>query len=281
MEFGVSSFGWHAEPLDAALLERIRRSGWGKIELFANRPHLEYTNSSVRRDLADWFSGSDIRKPDLHLPFQERIGPRGIRWISALHAEERERQYALDETRRALELADSFPVENVVVHLGLPRQPFGPVLFDYAYRLVETIRSFADVHILLETLENEIATPARLLEFLEVARFDAVDICHDVAHTRLDDAVGDRVARIHLSDPAWGADSHRLGDNDDRTWAALVETLVRGDYRGDVVFEVAEMDLDRIGGVRSRIVDLTDEARTSLEEFRNRHRLAHPVSEEE
>ena len=46
------------------------------------------------------------------------------------------------------------------------------------------------------------------------------------------------------------------------------------------MFEVDEMDLGRIGGVRSRIEDLVGDARSSLEEFRNRHRLAHPVSEE-
>ncbi len=281
MEFGVSSFGWRARPLDATLFERIRLSGWERIELFANRPHLDYSDTRVRQDLAGWISGSGVRKLDLHLPFCEPTGSRRIRWISALQEEERERQYALDETRRALELTDFVPVENVIVHLGLDGQPFGPVLVEYAYRLIDTIRSFAGVHILLETLENEIATPAKLGELLEVARFDEVGVCHDVAHTRFDGTLVGRVARIHLSDPGAGADKHRLGANDDETWAALVETLVRFDYRGDVVFEVAEMDLDRIDGVRSRIVDLTGEAGNSLEEFRRRHRLARPVSEEE
>lgn len=280
MEFGVSTFGWGAGPLDAAILERIRQSGWGKIELFANLPHLDYANPRIRRDLAGWVSGSGVRKFDLHLPFFERTGPRRVRWISALHEDERERQYAIDETRRALELAELFPVENVVVHLGLPQQPFGPVLFDYAYRLVDTIRSFAGVHVLLETLGNEIATPAKLGEFLDVTRFSGVGICHDLAHTPLDGTMLEPVTRVHLSDPGAGADRHLLGANDDETWASLVETLVRFGYPGDVVFEVAEMDLDRIGGVRSRIVDLIDEARHSPEEFRNRHRLAHPVSEE-
>jgi sugar phosphate isomerase/epimerase len=283
MEFGVSTFAWREGPLDPALLDRIQGSGWRKIEIFGNRPHVDYTSAKVRRELSDWFGASDVRAPDLHLPFYERTGARSVRWISALHLEERERQAALDETRRALELTDLVKVEKVIVHFGVPGQPFGPVVFDHAYRLVDMIRSFADVRILIETLGNEIATPERLGEFIEVTRFDGVEICHDVAHTSFEGRTLERVARLHLSDPngGEGGDGHPLGPDSAGTWSSLVETIVRVGYAGEMIFEAGETDLSRMDSVRSRIVDLMGEARVSLREFRERYRLPHPVSEEE
>src|SRR5215510_5053021 len=142
MEFGISTQIYRGQRVTLDLLESIRKAGYERIELFANRPHFDFHDRSLLRSIARWFIENALPAPSLHLPFIENIGPTQRIWISVVESERRLREAAIDEIKRALELADHMSLAYVVLHLGNPRDKYSPVAFEYAYAAVTQIRSF-------------------------------------------------------------------------------------------------------------------------------------------
>src|SRR5215471_7199963 len=161
MDFGISTQIYRGQRVSVDLLESIRKAGYSRIELFANRPHFDFHDRSLLRGIARWFRENALPAPSLHLPFIENVGPTQRSWISVLEPERRFREAALDEIKRALELADHMSTAYVVLHLGNPRDKFNPIAFEYAYAAVTQIRSFAGVEVTIENIPNEISTPER------------------------------------------------------------------------------------------------------------------------
>ena len=283
MEFGISTYGWNQESLRPALLEQIRASGFQKIELFANRPHFDYHDRGFGKILASWVLGNDVAPPILHLPFYERTGKKTGRWISALAEEAQDRSFALDETKRALELTDRIEIGHLVVHLGIPRQAFDPVVFEHAYTLLATISAFTDVPVVIETLDNEVSTPERLREFLRVSQLDDVGICYDIGHSSLHDRLEgfDRVQAIHLNDNHGDADEHSLPFEGSIDWPRFIDQIVTEGYTGSMVIEVNTTELDHVKRAVERLEDMIEEARSSIEEFRNKYTLSPAGAESE
>jgi sugar phosphate isomerase/epimerase len=254
MDVGISTRCFGTDPLTLDRLERLRRAEFTQIELHAALPALDYTNRSVIRDIARWFRENELRLPSLHLPFEKNI----------LAGSGFERQAALDDFKRCLEIHDLLPVQFVVMHLGDPRQEFNPVAYEHAYRAIATVQSFAGVRILLETLDNDIATFARINEFRNAAQLTNVGICYDTRHGEMEDS----------------CDAIHIGDGE-RDWPALIERFVTLAFAGPVILEPGDDNLGNAADRRSRLTDLRDEADNSLEEFRLKYKLPSPRLEED
>lgn len=273
MEFGISTYSFCNEELTPRLLDRLRLAGFSHLELFANRPHLDYHDRAVGRSIAAFFKTHELPPPSLHLPYFEAVGSKSIRPISPLVAGKRARGEAIDEVKRALELTDRMSIAYVVIHLGVPGEQFNPVHFDRAYALIHTISSFSGIGILIENIANEISTPDRIREFLETARLPDVGICYDSGHGQLAGSPVEleRVGAIHLNDNNGQEDTHLWPFEGKGRWDRMVEELVGADYHGPLVFEVAGNDFDRAHEAGRRLESLVHEARTSPEEFRDKY----------
>src|SRR5207248_1104719 len=110
MEFGISTQIFRGQAVSVDLLESIRKAGYRRIELFANRPHFDFHNRSLLRAIGRWFTENELPSPSLHLPFIENVGPQQKIWISVLDADRRSREAAIDEIKRSLELVDQMPL---------------------------------------------------------------------------------------------------------------------------------------------------------------------------
>ena len=275
MVFGVSTMAFKNRVLRVEQLEKLRKARYRHIELFANRPHLDYRDRGLTKDIAGWFNANGMPPPSVHMPFYEQVGPSSIRPISALASEERLRLDALDELKRALELSDRMPLSYVVIHLGTLHQEFHPVAFDHAYAMVDTIRSFAGVEILIENIPNEISTLERIRKFTHAARLPDVRICYDTGHGHLQGPIPrlEGVAAIHLNDNGRELDDHLWPFEGTLDWPRLIEEIAMSDYHGPMVFEVHDEDVERGWDHRARIQDLLAQARSSLDEFREKYGL--------
>lgn len=273
MFFGISTLAFKNRKLSVEQLEQLRKAGYRHIELFANRPHFDYHDRTLMKDIAGWFNANGMPPPSLHMPFFERIGTNSIRSISALTPEKVHRMDALDELKRALELSDWTPISYVVIHLGTIHQIFHPVALDHAYTMIDTIRKFAGVEILIENIPNEISTLERIREFTDVARLPDVRICYDTGHGQLQGPVPrlERVAAIHLNDNGGELDDHLWPFEGTINWPRLIEEIVLSDYHGSMVFEVHDEGIERGWEQRARIEELLVDARLSLNEFRKKH----------
>lgn len=261
MDIGISTRCFGTAPLTLDLLERLRRAGFTQIEIHA------VLNRSVARDIARWFRENELPSPSMHLPFEK----------DALANNRFERQAALDELKRCLELSDLLQLRFVVLHLGKPQQEFNPVALEYAYAAIATIQSFSGTRVLLETLPNDIATFGRIEEFRIAAQLPDLGICYDTGHGEMDGTCD----AIHLNDNNGAEDEHLWPFDGARNWAALVERLTVSSFAGPMILEAGDDRLEKASACRSRLRDLLDESANSIEEFRLKYKLPVPRPEEE
>jgi sugar phosphate isomerase/epimerase len=274
MQFGISTQIYRGQPVTVDLLESIRKAGYNRLELFCNRPHLDFHNRALLRAIGRWFQENALPSPSLHLPFVENVGPTQRNWISVLEPEKRYREAALDEIKRSLELSDYVPLDYVVMHLGNPKEKFTPVAFEYAYAAIAQIRSFAGVEILLENIPNEISTLERIEEFKSLSEVPEIGICYDTGHGHIqgENAVFENIRTTHVHDNNGEKDEHLWPFEGTLDWPALVEKLVLANYKGPLMFEARAEELSKGHEVMSRLEELWHEAQNSIEEYRLKYR---------
>jgi len=278
MQFGISTQIRRGSTVSLDLLESIRKAGYKRFELFCNRPHLDFHSRSLMRAIGRWFAENALPAPSIHLPFIEGGGREEKIWVSALSPDRKERAYAIDEIKRALELTDYVTPSYVVMHLGNPDEKFTPVAFDYAYAVIAQIRTFAGVKIMVENIPNEISTIDRIQEFKRVAEVTDIGICYDTGHGHLQKTTTsndffDAIDTTHIHDNGGDKDDHLWPFEGTINWPGLIEKLVVAEYRGEFIFETRSDDLGKGDEVRHRLEDLWGEAQSSLEEFRLKYKL--------
>jgi sugar phosphate isomerase/epimerase len=274
MQFGISTQIFRGQAVTVDLLESIRKAGYDRIELFCNRPHLDFHNRSLLRAIGRWFEENALPAPSVHLPFVENVGPAQRIWISVLEPERRHREAALDQIKRCLELSDYVPIDYVVMHLGNPKETFTPMAFEHAYAAIAQIRAFAGVEVLVENIPNEISTLERIEEFKLVSQVPDIGICYDTGHAHIQGIDGnlENIRTTHVHDNDGAKDEHLWPFEGTLDWPALIEKLVLANYKGPFMFEARGEDLSKGNDVRSRLQELWYEANNSIEEYRLKYR---------
>ena len=275
MEFGISTQIHRGQPVTVDLLESIRKAGYERLELFCNRPHLDFHDAGLLRSLGRWFRETALPPPSIHLPFVEHVGPKQKIWISPLDSERRHREFALDEFKRALELAERVMASYVVMHLGNPGDAFNPVAFDYAYAAISRIREFAGVRVMIENIPNEFSTIERIQEFKSAADLPDVGICYDTGHGHLQGVTTgfEHIHTTHLHDNHGDRDEHLWPFEGTLDWPTLIEKLIVAKYQGPFIFETRGGDPEKGAESRMRLEKLWYEAQDSIEEFRLKYKL--------
>src|SRR5450755_246915 len=187
----ISTCVYVKERLHPGLLDGLVRGGAQAIEIFAARQHLDYANRKQHvREIADWFSGSNIPLNSVHSPLYADFewGGSGGPPVNIAAADRAQRVEAMDEIKRALEIAEQIPFRFLIQHIGISNESFDERKFEAAMTSVEHLRAFAKplgVRVLLENIPNELSTPERLVEFIHTAHFDDVGVCFDVGHAHI------------------------------------------------------------------------------------------------
>jgi sugar phosphate isomerase/epimerase len=275
MEFGISTQIFRGQALSIDLLESIRKAGYRRIELFANRPHFDFHNRTLLRSIGRWFKENELPSPSMHLPFIENIGPLHKVWISVLEPERRDREAAMDEIKRSLELVDHVPLSYVVIHLGNPKEKFNLIAFDYAYSAIAQIHAFAGVDVMVENIPNEISTIERIEEFKRVAGLQDIGICYDTGHGHLQGITAgfEHARTTHIHDNHGEKDEHLWPFDGTLDWPRLIEQLVIAKYEGPFIFESRGDELSKGSEAKDRLEELWYEANNSMEEYRLKYKL--------
>src|SRR5436853_1185462 len=191
MQRAVSTYLLVKERLHPGILDALVRSGVQAIEIFAARQHLDYANrKALVKEIAEWFRGSGVPLNSVHSPLYADYewGRAGAPPINLASTDRAGLVEAMDEVKRALEIAEQIPFRFLVQHLGLPNESFSDKKFESAMTSIEHLRAFAKplgVRILLENLPNELSTPERLVEFIRTSRFEDVGVCFDCGHAHM------------------------------------------------------------------------------------------------
>ncbi|HEX8924844.1 MAG TPA: TIM barrel protein, partial [Terriglobales bacterium] len=178
----ISTYVHIRERLHPGLLDGLARAGAQGVEVFAARGHFDYTNPQSVRELASWFRSTEsVAFHSMHSPmFADEQWGRFTRMLNLVAPERKDRIAAMDEIKRAIEVAEKAPFRFLIVHLGDANETFDQRKFDEGLTAVEHLRAFArplGVQILLENIPNELTTAEQLASLIRVSHFDDVGVC--------------------------------------------------------------------------------------------------------
>ena len=217
----VSTYLFVKERLHPGILDGLARSGVQAIEIFAARQHLDYANRKAHvKEIADWFRGSGIPLNSVHSPLYADYewGRAGAPPVNIAATDRAARVEAMDEIKRALEIAEQIPFRFLVQHVGTGNETFDEKKFEAAMTSIEHLRAFAKplgVRILLENIPNELSAPDKLVDLIHSAHFDDVGVCFDFGHAHIVSSVREgfeilrsHIRSTHVHDNAKDKDSH-------------------------------------------------------------------------
>jgi sugar phosphate isomerase/epimerase len=248
----LSTYLFRSQRLGPALLGEIQQAGIPQLELFCVRSHFDYRSPQAVRELADWLDGHDLCVHSIHGPTSREMAATRENSvpISLSDLERVRRLDAVDEVKRAIEVAESIPFRFVVLHLGGGREALDPRRMDAAMNSLEHLCVFAkqrSVTIALENTAGEYASPAELRQFITDTHLRELRLCFDIGHAHLwegvvpgFDAMRDLVVTTHLHDNNGERDDHLVPYRGSIDWDAALAALATAEQELPMVLEIRE-----------------------------------------
>src|SRR5215471_7307350 len=238
MQRAVSTYIYVKERLHPGLLDSMVEAGAQAIEIFAARQHFDYANRKQHiREIAEWFRSTGIPLNSVHAPLfaDYEWGRTGAPPVNIASTDRAGRIEAMDEIKRALEIAEQIPYRFLVQHIGTPSESFDDKKFEAAMTSIEHLRAFArplGVRILVENIPNELSTPERLIEFIQTSHLDDVGVCFDCGHAHMMGGIPSaletlkpHICSTHIHDNNADKDSHLWPGKGSINWKETMELL--------------------------------------------------------
>jgi sugar phosphate isomerase/epimerase len=237
MQKVISSHVFLNHRLHTGLLRIFKKAGAQGVELFAARQHFDYTDRSEVRELSGWFKSNPTEAFSMHAPLfpDQEMGRSGAHAVNVIHPEKSRRIDAMDEIKRALEVAEQIPFRFLIVHLGEREDSWTPRALEFSLTALEHLRAFANplgVKLLVENLQGEVTQPANLVEIINTGHFTDIGVCLDVGHANLGDGVAAALAELkplvrssHLHDNRGERDEHLWPGEGTISWNEVYDGL--------------------------------------------------------
>src|SRR4029077_32149 len=233
----LSTYRYVHQPLTAGLLAEIGHAKIDSIEVFCAPSHFNYRDEQKIRELSDALGEYHLELHSLHSPTERDLAPgreSGVP-ISISDTERIRRIDAVDEVKRALELAERIPFRYLVQHMGHGRQMADPRKLEAAFSSLEQLVIFAKergVIIALENTPDELGSPESLQHFIQDTHLRDLKLCFDIGHANLESSVAasleamrDRIVTTHIHDNHGERDEHLLPYTGDIDWNAALGAL--------------------------------------------------------
>lgn len=233
----LSTYLFVKRRLTPALLVDIARHGIGAVEIFCARAHFNYQSPDVVRELAGTLRDHNLKLHALHAPAERDFNPmhESSAPLSICDPERVRRLEAVDEIKRALDVAEYMPFRYLVQHVGSQRDAADERRFDAAFSSLEHLHIFAKergVTLALENTPGELATPAHLRQFIIDTRLTDLRLCFDIGHAHIGDGVlaslepmREFLATSHIHDNNGLKDEHLLPYEGTIEWESALPAL--------------------------------------------------------
>jgi sugar phosphate isomerase/epimerase len=233
----ISTHVFLRHRLHPGLLDALARSGAEAIEIFAARQHFDYTSRTHIHELAEWFRSNPVLPFSMHAPLysNEDMGRDGAPGVNVVHPEKSRRIDAMDEIKRAIEVAEQIPLKYIVLHLGERHDTWSPRTLEHSMTALEHLRAFASplgVQLNVENIVNEVTEPAHLLEILATGHFGDIGVCFDSGHANISGSVATVLSELkghirstHLHDNQGEKDEHLWPGDGTVDWTATMAEL--------------------------------------------------------
>jgi sugar phosphate isomerase/epimerase len=252
MQRVLSTYRYINQPLGPALLSEISQAGIATVEIFCAPLHFNYREPQAVRELADALGEYRLDVHALHSPTERDLSPgreSGVP-ISISDTERIRRLDAVDEVKRALEVAERIPCRYLIQHMGHGRQSADPRKLDAAFSSLEQLSIFAKargVTIALENTPDELGAPASLQHFIADTHLHDLRLCFDTGHAHIEegvevgiDAMRERFVTSHIHDNHGEKDEHLLPFEGTIDWEATLAALANAPQPVALVLELKE-----------------------------------------
>ena len=236
----LSTYLFVSKKLTPEFLALVHGAGFQAIELFASRGHFDYTITQEVRGLAHILADNRLQLASLHAPTSRDFGPNreGGTPLSITEVERVRRIEAMDELKRAIDVAEDLPFSRMILHMGGPRDAADPRKRDAAFSSLEHLVLHAKhvgVTICVENTTSEMGDPSYLRAFVEETRLTGLRFNFDIGHAHLADgpedervatsfeAMREHIASAHIHDNLGDKDSHLPPHDGSIDWPAALK----------------------------------------------------------
>lgn len=246
----LSTYLFVSKKLTPELLAELHNARFQAIELFASRGHFDYTNKQEIRTLRQVLTDNRLQLASLHAPTSRDFGPNreGGTPLSITEVERVRRIEAMDELKRAIDVAEDLPFARMILHMGGHRDAADPRKRDAAFSSLEHLTLYAKhagVTICVENTTSEMGEPASLRAFLEETRLPGLRFNFDIGHAHLVDGpeeervdtsfelMRDHIVSAHIHDNLGDKDAHLPPYDGSIDWLAALK-LFRSLPNGEI-----------------------------------------------
>ncbi len=221
-----STYIFVSRKLTRELLGQIANAGFEGLEIFCSRSHFDYTNKSEVQEMGRALADNRLKLASLHAPTSREERVRRVE--------------AMDELKRALDVAEEIPFSRMIFHMGGPRETADPRKRDAAFSSLEHLILHArhrSVTICVENTTSEMGAPSYLRSFVDETRLAGLRFNFDIGHAHLADGAEENriadsfeplrelVAGVHVHDNHGEKDEHLPPYEGTIDWAAAVKLL--------------------------------------------------------
>ncbi len=238
----LSTYLFVSRKLTRELLGQIAAAGFSGVEIFCSRAHFDYTSKTEAQAMAGILSDLGLTLTSVHAPTSRDLSAtrESGQPLSICEVERVRRIEAMDELKRAIDVAEDLPFPRMIFHMGGPRETDDPRKRDAAFSSLEHLILHAKhvgVTICVENTTSEMGDPAYLRAFYDETRLSGLRFNFDIGHAHLaDDPEEERIEKsfapmrelvsgVHVHDNHGEKDEHLPPYDGTIDWPAAIKIL--------------------------------------------------------
>ena len=238
----LSTYLFISRKLTREVLGQIAAAGFQGVEIFCSRAHFDYGSKTEVREIARSLADHRLTLSSLHAPTSRDLSAtrEGGQPLSICEVERVRRVEAMDELKRAIDVADDLPFPRMIFHMGGSRETHDLRKRDAAFSTLEHLMlhaRHAGVTICVENTTSEMGDPAYLRAFVDETRLTGVRFNFDIGHAHLADGPDEErieksfaplrelVASVHVHDNHGEKDEHLPPYDGTIDWPAATKLL--------------------------------------------------------
>jgi sugar phosphate isomerase/epimerase len=278
----LSTYPFISRKVTPELLGQIASAGFEGVELFCSRSHFDYSSRPEIEAMAEALNLHQLTLESVHAPNSRDLSPtrEGGTPLSICEVERVRRVEAMDEFKRAIDVAEDLPYARMILHMGGSRETADPRKRDAAFSTLEHLVLHAHhcgVTICIENTPSEMGDPTYLRSFVDETRLTGLRFNFDVGHANLCDGpeeeriqtcfepMRELVASIHLHDNHGEKDEHLPPYAGTIDWPAAVRILQTApdQKKLPIMLELKE----KTGPEAIGAAELLESARAAMDKF--------------
>jgi len=270
-----------SRKLTPEFLAQVAENGFTALEIFCSRAHFDYSSKEEIQLIKGMLEHQKLQLVSLHAPTSKdasAMRESGIP-LSVCEVERVRRIEAMDEFKRAIDVAEELPFSRMVLHMGGSRETADPRKRDAAFSTLEHLVLHAKhvgVTLCVENTLSELGQPAYLRTFVDETRLTDLRFNFDIGHAHLSDGeeteriakafepMRELVASVHLHDNHGEKDEHLPPYDGSIDWQNAISVLNSAPERSlAIVLELKE----KTGADSPDMAEQLAAARTAMDKF--------------